>query len=113
MPTQKRRRRTLPQIVRGGRRRARRAVGGVRRIWRRSLQLHVVTSTMVISIVVVAVLGVFLMQSISATILGARDRAARSEAQADRKAVLGYLNQQDGDAAKQSTDPGQGAQQGE
>ncbi|MEU1876702.1 MtrAB system histidine kinase MtrB [Streptosporangium sp. NPDC020072] len=113
MPTQKRRRRTLPQIVRGGRRRARRAVGGVRRVWRRSLQLHVVTSTMVISIVVVAVLGVFLMQSISATILGARDRAARSEAQADRKAVLVYLNQQDGDASKQSTDPGQGAQQGE
>ncbi|MER7130504.1 MtrAB system histidine kinase MtrB [Streptosporangium saharense] len=112
MPTQKRRRRTLPQIVRGGRRRARRAVGGVRRVWRRSLQLHVVTSTMVISIVVVAVLGVFLMQSISATILGARDRAARSEAQADRKAVLGYLNQQDGDTSKQSTDPGQGLQPG-
>ncbi|WP_271217037.1 MtrAB system histidine kinase MtrB [Streptosporangium carneum] len=99
--------------MRGIRRRARRAVGGVRRVWRRSLQLRVVTSTMVISIVVVAVLGVFLMQSISTTILGARDRAARSEAQADRKAVLVSLNQHDGDASKQSADPGQGAGRGE
>ncbi|MEV8636302.1 MtrAB system histidine kinase MtrB [Streptosporangium sp. NPDC051023] len=110
MPTQKKRRRTLPQLVRGVRRRARRAAGGGRRVWRSSLQLRVVTSTMVISIAVVAVLGVFLMQSISTTILGARDRAARSEAQADRKAVLVYLTQQNGDAAKPPTDPGQGPQ---
>ncbi|MGW4423594.1 MtrAB system histidine kinase MtrB [Streptosporangium sp. NPDC004631] len=107
MPTPRKRRRTPLQMVRGIRRRARRAVGGARRGWRRSLQLRVVTSTMVISIVVVVVLGVFLMQAIITTTLGDRERAAKSEAQADRKAVLGYLNQQDGDAAKQSAEPGQ------
>ncbi|GHH68494.1 two-component sensor histidine kinase [Streptosporangium violaceochromogenes] len=112
MPTPKKRRRTPLQVVRGVRRRARRAAVGARRVWRRSLQLRVVTSTMVISIVVVVVLGVFLMQSIITTTLGARGHAAKSEAQADRKAVLGYLNHQDGDAAKQATEPGQAAQRG-
>ncbi|MFF5209359.1 MtrAB system histidine kinase MtrB [Streptosporangium sp. NPDC000396] len=103
----KRRRRTPRQVARGVRRRARRAAGGVRRVWRRSLQLRVVTSTMVISIAVVAVLGVFLMQQIIATTLGARERAARSEAQADRRTVLTYLNRQEGDVSKQSAEPGQ------
>ncbi|MDP9862747.1 MULTISPECIES: MtrAB system histidine kinase MtrB [Streptosporangium] len=102
----KKRRRTLRQVVRGVRRRARRAAGGVRRVWRRSLQLRVVTSTMVISIAVVAVLGVFLMQQIIATTLEARERAAKSEAQADRIAVLSYLNQPLGDDSKPSADSG-------
>lgn len=109
---QRKRRRTLRQLVRGVRRRARRAVGGVRRVWRRSLQLRVVTSTMVISIAVVAVLGVFLMQQIISTTLEARERAAKSEAQADRNAVLGYLNQPAGDASKPSADAGDDLQRG-
>ncbi|MER5420615.1 MtrAB system histidine kinase MtrB [Streptosporangium roseum] len=108
----KKRRRTPRQVVRGVRRRARRAAGGVRRVWRRSLQLRVVTSTMVISIAVVAVLGVFLMQQIIATTLQDRERAARSEAQADRNAVLGYLNRPSGDASKPSVDAGDGLQRG-
>ncbi|OUC90822.1 MtrAB system histidine kinase MtrB [Streptosporangium minutum] len=108
----KKRRRTPRQVVRGIRRRARRAAGGVRRVWRRSLQLRVVTSTMVISIAVVAVLGVFLMQQIIATTLQDRERAARSEAQADRNAVLGYLNRPSGDVSKPSVDSGDGLQRG-
>ncbi|GAA4222033.1 two-component system sensor histidine kinase MtrB [Streptosporangium album] len=109
---QKKRRRTPRQVMRGVRRRARRAAGGVRRVWRRSLQLRVVTSTMVISIAVVAVLGVFLMQQIISTTLEARERAAKSEAQADRIAVLSYLNQPPGDASKPSVDSGDGLQRG-
>ncbi|MEU4835292.1 MtrAB system histidine kinase MtrB [Streptosporangium sp. NPDC023615] len=103
----KRRRRTPRQLLRGVRRRTRRAAGRVRRIFWRSLQLRVVTSTMVISIVVVAVLGVFLMQQIVSATLENRERAAKSEAQADRNAVLGYLSQPAAEAAKQPADAGQ------
>jgi len=70
----------------------------------------VVTSTMVISIVVVAVLGVFLMQQIIRTTLETRESAAKSEAQADRNAVLGYLSQPAAEAAKQAAEPGQALQ---
>ncbi|MFJ2032384.1 MtrAB system histidine kinase MtrB [Streptosporangium sp. NPDC087985] len=108
----KKRRRTPRQVARGIRRWARRAAGGVRRVWRRSLQLRVVTSTMVISIAVVAVLGLFLMQQIISTTLEARERAAKSEAQADRNAVLGYLNQPPGDVSKPSVYSGDGLQRG-
>ncbi|GGM87018.1 hypothetical protein GCM10010106_37810 [Thermopolyspora flexuosa] len=99
----KRRRRTLRQIARGVRRRARRAAGRVRRLWRRSLQLRVVTSTLVISIVVVAVLGVFLMQSITTTMIDARIRAGLAEAQANVATAVGHLTAQPGEAAKQSS----------
>ncbi|SNT56987.1 two-component system, OmpR family, sensor histidine kinase MtrB [Streptosporangium subroseum] len=111
-PPKKRRRRTLRQVARGVRRRARRAAGGVRRVWRRSLQLRVVTSTMVISIAVVAVLGVFLMQQIISTTLEAKEQAAKSEAQSDRNAVLGYLSRPDADPANQPADSGEALQQG-
>ncbi|MET9070058.1 MtrAB system histidine kinase MtrB [Streptosporangium sandarakinum] len=104
MPSSKRLR-TPRRVARGLRRRARWLAGWVRRVFWRSLQLRVVTSTMVISIAVVAVLGVFLMQQIVATTLESRERAARSEAQADRKAVLGYLkNQPGGETSKQQAD---------
>ncbi|MFI6506864.1 MtrAB system histidine kinase MtrB [Streptosporangium sp. NPDC050855] len=103
----KRRRRTPRQLLRGARRRTRRAAGRVRRIFWRSLQLRVVTSTMVISIVVVAVLGVFLMQQIVSATLENREIAAKSEAQADRNAVLGYLSQPAAETAKQPADSGQ------
>jgi two-component system sensor histidine kinase MtrB len=103
----KKRRRTLRQIVRGVRRRARRAAGRVRRLWRRSLQLRVVTSTLVISMVVVAVLGVFLMQSITKTLIDGRTRAALAESQANMSTAAGFLMAQPGDAAK-SPAAGQG-----
>ncbi|WP_030907314.1 MtrAB system histidine kinase MtrB [Streptosporangium amethystogenes] len=110
-PAPKKRRRTPRQLLRGARRRTRRAAGRARRVFWRSLQLRVVTSTMVISIVVVAVLGVFLMQQIVRTTLETRESAAKSEAQADRNAVLGYLNQP-AEAAKQPVESGQALQPG-
>jgi two-component system sensor histidine kinase MtrB len=44
--------------------------------WRRSLQLRVITATFVVSGLVVAVLGVVLMQQIAQNIIGSKERAA-------------------------------------
>ncbi|MEO3808667.1 MtrAB system histidine kinase MtrB [Sphaerisporangium sp. B11E5] len=87
----KKARRTPRQIVRGVRRRARRTAGKARRVWRRSLQLRVVTSTLVISMTVVAVLGFFLMQMIDTAVLRGRINSATSEAQANVTTVASYL----------------------
>ncbi|MBB5134825.1 two-component system sensor histidine kinase MtrB [Thermocatellispora tengchongensis] len=92
-PARKPKRRTPAQIARGVRRRARRAAGKVRRFWRRSLQLRVVTSTLVISVVVVAVLGFFLMQQITTTIVNGRAASAVTDALADRATIVAQLNQ--------------------
>jgi two-component system sensor histidine kinase MtrB len=50
-------------------RRSRALAGQLRRRWHRSLQLRVVATTMIISVVVVAALGYFLMQHIAAGLL--------------------------------------------
>ncbi|HEX6471187.1 MAG TPA: MtrAB system histidine kinase MtrB [Streptosporangiaceae bacterium] len=47
--------------------------------WRRSIQLRVVATTMAISVIVVAVLGVFLMQQITTALLDAKERAAAQQ----------------------------------
>ncbi|MET9340174.1 MtrAB system histidine kinase MtrB [Nonomuraea sp. NPDC003804] len=86
------RRRTLRQILGGVRRRARRAASAVRRTWRRSLQLQVITSTLVISVTVVAVLGVFLVQEINTSVLNGRKLSAANEATADRVAIAAALD---------------------
>ncbi|TKK88438.1 HAMP domain-containing histidine kinase [Herbidospora galbida] len=88
----KRQRRTPRQIARGVRRRARRIAGRARSAWRRSLQMRVVTSTLLISMVVVAVLGVFLFQSINKTMLAGRTDAATAEARANVLTVSDYLS---------------------
>ncbi|HEU5156251.1 MAG TPA: MtrAB system histidine kinase MtrB [Streptosporangiaceae bacterium] len=70
--------------------RIRRGLGTLRRLargvtrrayarWRRSIQLRVVATTMVISVVVVAVLGVFLMQQITTALLDAKEKAAAQQ----------------------------------
>ncbi|GAA4570676.1 MtrAB system histidine kinase MtrB [Planotetraspora kaengkrachanensis] len=102
------RRRTPRQIARGVRRRARRAAGMVRRIWRRSLQLRVVTSTLVISMAVVAVLGVFLMQSIATSVLKSRELAAVEESRANIATASGYLAPQTAEVADASPEGGSG-----
>jgi two-component system sensor histidine kinase MtrB len=60
--------------------RLRRVVRGVLRRsytrWRRSIQLRVVATTLLISAIVVAVLGVFLMQQITKALLDAKGKAA-------------------------------------
>ncbi|WP_101783860.1 MtrAB system histidine kinase MtrB [Nonomuraea indica] len=86
------RRRTLRQILGGARRRARRAAGALRRVWRRSLQLQVVTSTLVISVTVVVVLGVFLSDQINKSVIAGRQASAASEAFADRVQIEDALN---------------------
>ncbi|MCG5218449.1 MtrAB system histidine kinase MtrB [Streptosporangium sp. KLBMP 9127] len=102
-PKGKPKRRTPMQIVRGVRRRARRAAGRLRRVWRRSLQLRVVTSTLVISVAVVAVLGVTLMQQFTKTVVEGRTNAALTEAISDRASIVGQLNQPPGEVSKPST----------
>ncbi|MFI0417801.1 MtrAB system histidine kinase MtrB [Spongiactinospora sp. 9N601] len=106
-------RRTLMQILRGVRRRARRLAGRVRRAQQRSLQLRVVTSTLVISVTVVAVLGFFLMQQFTTTVVQGRVAAAGKDALADRTAIVGQLNEQTADPDEQgaggSGDPQQSA----
>ncbi|MEU6407262.1 MtrAB system histidine kinase MtrB [Microbispora sp. NPDC046933] len=87
------RRRTPGQIARGVRRRARRLAGRLRHAWRRSLQLRVVTSTLVLSMAVVVVLGVFLMQSISTSVLTSSEVAAVEESRANVATASGYLTQ--------------------
>ncbi|WP_327087356.1 MtrAB system histidine kinase MtrB [Nonomuraea sp. NBC_01738] len=100
------RRRTLRQILGGVRRRARRAAGKVRRLWRRSLQLQVVTSTLVISMIVVAVLGAFLFQQINNNVINGRERTALNEALNDRVQIVAALSQQQGEEQAKSSDTG-------
>jgi len=59
----------LRRVVRGGWRRAYAR-------WRRSIQIRVVATTLLISAIVVAVLGVFLMQQITKALLDAKGKAA-------------------------------------
>jgi two-component system sensor histidine kinase MtrB len=71
---------SLTASVRRGLRVARRSLRTVRRTaharWRQSIRVRVVTTTLVASGVVVAVLGVFLMQQIANALLEAKERAA-------------------------------------
>jgi two-component system sensor histidine kinase MtrB len=93
-PTTKKRRtrrRTFRQILGGVRRRVRRAAGKVRRVWRRSLQLQVVTSTLVISVTVVVVLGAFLFDQINRSVVKSSQDSSVSEAFADRLQIADAL----------------------
>ncbi|MFD1931706.1 MULTISPECIES: MtrAB system histidine kinase MtrB [Nonomuraea] len=73
----------------------------IRRTWRRSLQLQVITSTLVISVTVVAVLGVFLVQEINTSVVNGRKLSAANEATADRVAIMAALNAEPIEPAKQ------------
>ncbi|MFC0036879.1 MtrAB system histidine kinase MtrB [Actinomadura rayongensis] len=57
--------------------RLRRLVGAVYLRWRRSIQIRVVTSTLCISAIVVAILGMFLTQQMSNALLDGKIKAAR------------------------------------
>ncbi|HEX4814293.1 MAG TPA: MtrAB system histidine kinase MtrB [Nonomuraea sp.] len=94
------RRRTLRQILGGVRRRVRRAAGRARSVWRRSLQLQVVTSTLVISVIVVVVLGAFLSTQINKSVIESRTQSSISEAFADRLQIADALASATDDQAK-------------
>jgi two-component system, OmpR family, sensor histidine kinase MtrB len=88
--------RRLPAQVRrflfAGRRRQRHIVAQARSRWHRSLQLRVVSTTLVLSALVIAVLGFFLVQSIAAGLLTSAETAARAQADAGRTAALGQTS---------------------
>jgi two-component system, OmpR family, sensor histidine kinase MtrB len=79
-------RRRLPppvrRVLRSVRRQARALLGRLRRRWHRSLQLRVVATTLVISALVVAVLGLFLVQQITGGLLANQRRAALTQTSA-------------------------------
>ncbi|MQA95965.1 MAG: HAMP domain-containing protein [Streptosporangiales bacterium] len=74
---------TVQGVARGGylliRRALRAAVWRVRARWRGSLQLRVVTSTLVVSALVTGVLGFLLMQQIASGLLRAKENASLAE----------------------------------
>jgi two-component system sensor histidine kinase MtrB len=76
-----RRRLPLPvrRVLRSGRRQVRAVAGQLRRRWHRSLQLRVIGTTLVISVVVVAVLGLFLVQQIASGLLANERTAALTQ----------------------------------
>jgi two-component system sensor histidine kinase MtrB len=76
-----RRRLPLPvrRVLRSVRRRARAVVGRLRRRWHRSLQLRVVATTLVISVLVVAALGFVLVQQIAGGLLANERTAALTQ----------------------------------
>jgi two-component system, OmpR family, sensor histidine kinase MtrB len=67
-------------VLSAARRRAGSLAGLVSRRWHRSLQLRVIGTTLVISIAVVAVLGIFLMQQIASGLLDSERNAALAQA---------------------------------
>jgi len=77
--------RRLPDRVRQwlftGRRWQRHIVAQLRLRWHRSLQLRVVSTTLVLSALVIAVLGFFLVQSIAAGLLTSAENSARNQVQ--------------------------------
>ena len=75
--------------LRVGRRWQRSAVARVRLQWHRSLQLRVVSTTLVLSVLVIAVLGFFLVQSVMAGLLTSAENTAESQVKIGRTSALG------------------------
>ncbi|MFB4313307.1 MtrAB system histidine kinase MtrB [Actinomadura sp. 21ATH] len=91
------------------RRLARRGLGRTRRVlrgaigraytrWRRSIQVRVVTSTLFISAIVVAILGLFLMQQITTALMDGKVKAARLQLDEGLSAVQRDLGNPSEDA---------------
>jgi two-component system sensor histidine kinase MtrB len=82
-----------------GRRWQRRIVAQLRSRWHRSLQLRVVSTTLVLSALVIAVLGFFLVQSIAAGLLNSAENTDRNQVQSgasfafDNQTTLHVLDQ--------------------
>jgi two-component system, OmpR family, sensor histidine kinase MtrB len=91
--------------LRVGRRWQRSAVAQVRLRWHRSLQLRVVSTTLVLSVLVIVVLGFFLVQSVAAGLLTSAENSAESQVKIGRLNALGQSTvnvldpRQAGDAA--------------
>ena len=69
----------LQRLLRGARRRVESVAGLVAHRWHRSLQLRVIGTTLVVSVAVVAILGIFLIQQIATGLLNSERTSARTE----------------------------------
>ena len=65
------------------------AVAQLRGRWHRSLQLRVVSTTLVLSALVIAVLGFFLVQAIAAGLLSNVEKTATDQVNAGHTSALG------------------------
>jgi two-component system sensor histidine kinase MtrB len=79
----------VKQGLRTGNRWRRRAGAQLRTRWRRSLQLRVVSTTLVLCVLVIAVLGYFLVQTIATGLLASAEKSATAQAAAGRSTILG------------------------
>ncbi len=75
--------------LRAGRRRQRQVLARLRNRWHRSLQFRVVATTLVLSALVIAVLGFFLVQSIAAGLFSSALRTADTQVNEGRLTALG------------------------
>jgi len=75
--------------LRVGRRWQRSAVAQIRLRWHRSLQLRVVSTTLVLSALVIAVLGFFLIQSVAAGLLSNAENSADALVRNGRTSAIG------------------------
>jgi two-component system sensor histidine kinase MtrB len=78
--------------LRTGRRWERSAVAHVRLRWHRSLQLRVVSTTLLLSVLVIAVLGFFLIQSVAAGLLNNAENSADALVRNGRTSAIGQSN---------------------
>ena len=75
--------------LRVGRRWQRSVVAQIRLRWHRSLQLRVVSTTLVLSVLVIAVLGFFLVQSVAAGLLNSAENSADAQVRDGLTSALG------------------------
>jgi two-component system sensor histidine kinase MtrB len=78
--------------LRAGRRWQRRVVAQVKLRWHRSLQLRVVSATLVLSALVIAVLGFFLVESVAAGLVSSAEASALAQVTAGRVSAIGQSN---------------------
>jgi two-component system sensor histidine kinase MtrB len=79
----------VKRLLRVGRRWQRSVVAQVRLRWHRSLQLRVVSTTLVLSALVIAVLGFFLIQSVAAGLLTNAENSADALVRNGRTSAIG------------------------
>jgi two-component system sensor histidine kinase MtrB len=79
----------VKRALRAARRGQRRALTLARSRWRRSLQIRVVSTTLVLSGLVIAVLGFFLVQAIASGLLNSVEKSATLQVSAGRSSALG------------------------
>jgi two-component system, OmpR family, sensor histidine kinase MtrB len=75
------------------------AWAGTRRAWRRSIQLRVVTTTVALSMAVIAALGFLLLNAVRSGLLNAKEQSALSEAYAGLSAAQLTVNNSDAEDA--------------